>query len=170
MSLLTTTAAIAAATLASAYALGGFMSKSIETEIEIDAPVSVVWETFSETASYPEWNPFVRRLDGDWEVGATLDVLVQAEGSSPMTFAPTVLVAENNRELRWVGKLGFRGLFDGEHYYIFEETDRGTTIFRHGETFTGMLTYALLPVIGADTERGFNEMNRALRDRVGASL
>ena len=83
-----------------------------------------------------------------------------------MDFAPKVLVAEENAEFRWIGKLGFEGVFAGEHYFILEETDRGTTIFRHGETFTGLLAYPLFAVIGEGTENGFKAMNLALKARV----
>jgi hypothetical protein len=83
-----------------------------------------------------------------------------------MDFAPEILVADENAELRWVGKFGFKGIFDGEHYFILEETDRGTTIFRHGESFTGILGYPLLALIREDTENGFKAMNVALKARV----
>ena len=34
-----------------------------------------------------------------------------------MTFKPNILVFEENKELRWLGKLFFKGLFDGEHKF-----------------------------------------------------
>ncbi len=78
-----------------------------------------------------------------------------------MAFSPRVLVLEPQRELRWKGKLGFEGLFDGEHYFRLTPTATGTR-FEHGETFTGLL----VPLLGdmfEPTERGFNAMNQALR-------
>ena len=42
----------------------------------------------------------------------------------------------------------------------------GTTIFRQNETFSGMLAFILLPLIGNDTESGFKAMNEALKARV----
>lgn len=170
MSILTSAAALTAAALLAAYGAGGLMTKKITTEIEIDAPVETVWAEFANTAAYGDWNPFVKHLSGDWTVGNTLNVTVQPEGQSAMDFVPEVLVADEGQELRWVGRLGVKGIFDGEHYYIFEETDRGTTIFRHGENFSGMLAYVLFPLIGDSTETGFNAMNQALKDRVEASI
>ncbi len=83
-----------------------------------------------------------------------------------MNFTPTVLVSDESQELRWIGRLGFKGIFDGEHYFIMEETAEGTTLFRHGETFSGMLAYVLFPLIGEDTEAGFNALNEALKSRL----
>ena len=86
-----------------------------------------------------------------------------------MDFTPEVLVAIEKEELRWVGRLGFKGIFDGEHYFILEETDRGTTVFRHGENFTGLLGYPLIALIREDTHNGFVAMNKALKARAEAS-
>ena len=165
MSILTTTT-LAATTLVAAFGLGQITGPSIQTEIEIDAPASAVWKELADTDAYADWNPFVRRIEGDLEVGQSLEVTVGADGNTPMDFTPEVLVADENEELRWVGRLGFKGIFDGEHYFILEETDRGTTIFRHGETFTGLLGYPLLALIREDTQNGFLAMNEALKARV----
>lgn len=166
MSILTTSALVAGTALVAAFAIGQFAGPSITTEIEIDAPPSAVWTELYATEAYGDWNPFVRRISGDLEVGKRLEVTVGAVGNTPMDFTPEVLVADEDAELRWVGRLGFRGIFDGEHYFILEETDRGTTLFRHGETFTGVLGYPLLALIREDTHNGFLEMNEALKARV----
>jgi len=168
MSILTTAATALAATLIGAYAIGQFTSRSINTEITIDAPAEAVWSELADTDAHSEWNPFIRSFSGVLEVGNRLEVTVQPEGKSPMSFTPTVLVSEEARELRWVGRLGFQGIFDGEHFFILEANDNGTTTFRHGERFSGMLAYALFPLIGADTAKGFEAMNRALKERVEA--
>lgn len=168
MSILATTAAVVATALVAAYGIGQFTSKSILTEVEIAAPASAVWAELADSDAYADWNPFVKHLSGDLKVGNHLNVTIQSEGNSPMDFTPEVLVANADKELRWVGRLGVKGIFDGEHYFIMEETDRGTTIFRHGENFSGMLVYILLPLIGEDTENGFKAMNQALKSRVEA--
>jgi len=38
-----------------------------------------------------------------------------------MTFRPTILKAEPERELRWLGRLLLPGLFDGEHVFEIEQ-------------------------------------------------
>ncbi len=47
-----------------------------------------------------------------------------------------------------------------------EDTADGTTLFRDGERFKGMLSIVLLPLIGEDTEKDLNAMNKALNARV----
>ncbi len=42
------------------------------TEVEIDAPVERVWEIMTDFEAFPDWNPFIKKMRGDLEVGATL--------------------------------------------------------------------------------------------------
>jgi len=133
--------------------------RRIETAIDIAAPPRAVWDVLVDFAAYPDWNPFIRRLQGEARVGARLEVTVQPPGGKPMTFKPTVLAAEPARELRWLGRVLMPGLFDGEHGFRLEATAGGCRL-HHGETFGGIL----VPLFGKmldDTERGF-----ALKQRV----
>ena len=168
MTALANTAAIASLSLVAAYGLGRITGPSIKTEIEIAAPAHAVWKVLTDADAFSEWNPFVKSMSGDLKAGNTLAITVQPDGKSAMKFTPKVLKAHPNQELRWLGKLGFKGIFDGEHYFVLEETPQGTTILRHGETFRGLLAYPLFAMIGKDTRTGFEAMNQALKARVEA--
>lgn len=166
MSLLLKSASIAAGLVIAAYGVGLFAGPSIRTQTEIAAPASQVWQELVNGKAYSEWNPFIKHMSGDLTVGDQLKVTIQPEGKAPMNFTPNVLVADESKELRWVGRLGFKGVFDGEHYFKLEETSKGTTLLHHGEYFKGILAYPLFALIGKDTENGFNAMNEALKKRV----
>jgi hypothetical protein len=139
--------------------------KEIHTEIEINAPAEKVWRVLTDFAAYPEWNPFVRRLDGEVSVGARLQVYIQSAGGKGMSFRPTVLDAEPNKELRWLGHLWFPGIFDGEHSFVIEPLGDGRVRFVQRERFKGLLVPFLSKMLDRDTRRGFEEMNRALKLR-----
>jgi hypothetical protein len=72
-------------------------------------------------ANHSEWGclepPFVRRGEGEVKVGARLHVTIQPSARKGMSFRPTVLVADPERELRWLGRFLLPGLFDGEHSF-----------------------------------------------------
>lgn len=140
--------------------------KEIRTEIDIAAPAGRVWDTLTEFNTFPDWNPFIRRISGEAKVGAKLEVYLQPSGARGMTFRPTVTKAEPNRELRWLGRLGIPGLFDGEHIFEIESTDPTRIRFVQREEFRGLLVPLLARGLDRNTRRGFEEMNRALRDRV----
>lgn len=137
--------------------------KEIYTEIEISATPERVWQILTDFEALPEWNPFMRRASGEVKVGAKLEVFLQPSGGRGMTFKPTVVEATPNREFRWLGNLGVRGLFDGEHSFTIEPLGENRVRFVHRESFRGLLVPLLLLMVEKDTRRGFEEMNQALK-------
>jgi hypothetical protein len=139
--------------------------KELHSEIEIQAPAERVWQLLTDFASFPQWNPFIRKASGAIQVGGRLEVNIQPSGASGMTFRPTVLKAEPNRELRWLGHLLIPGLFDGEHIFTIEPLDETRVRFTQREVFTGLLVPVFARGLDTDTRRGFEEMNQALKAR-----
>jgi hypothetical protein len=138
--------------------------KEIHTEIEIEASAEQVWQILTDFASFPQWNPFIRRASGEIREGAQPEVYIQASGAKGTTFRPTILKAEPNRELRWLGRLWMPGLFNGEHIFTIERLAPNRVRFVQSEIFTGLF----VPLFGSvltDARRGFEEMNQALKER-----
>lgn len=165
MSVLLKSVAVIAVVLAGAHVAGQYSVRSLRTQISIAAAPAAVWERLADTDKYGDWNPFIRSLDGKLEAGQDLSVTIRTSGDKTMGFGPRVLVSKPGRELRWRGKLLMPGIFDGEHYFILEEQADGSTLFRHGEIFSGMLVLPLFAMIREDTEAGFRAMNEALKAR-----
>lgn len=140
--------------------------KRIDTEIEIDAPPDTVWAALVDFPGHAAWNPFIREISGEAVVGARLTAVIAPPGGKPMTFRPTVTVADAPRELRWVGRVLMPGLFDGEHWFRIEPREGGSTL-HHGEQFTGMLVPLVMREgMFKQTRFGFEVMNRALRNHL----
>ena len=139
--------------------------KELRSEIEIQASAERVWQLLTDFASFPQWNPFIRRASGNVQVGERLEVNIQPSGAGGMTFRPTVLKAESNRELRWLGHLLISGLFDGEHIFTIEPFGANRVRFVQREIFTGLLVPLFARGLDTDTRRGFEEMNQALKVR-----
>lgn len=137
------------------------MKTSIETQIHINAKPESVWAILSNFEKYPDWNPFVKSLTGKVAVGERIRVVLP-----DMTFRPTVLKFDENTELRWLGKLLIKGVFDGEHYFKLTSNSNGTTTLTHGENFSGILVDLFRKKLETDTKSGFKMMNEALKNRV----
>ena len=91
--------------------------KRIETQIDLPAVPSAVWDELVDTASIGSWNPFITSVTGVFEVGERLRVRIAPVGGRPMTFTPRVTVVEPGRRLEWLGTMGVPGLFDGRHSF-----------------------------------------------------
>jgi hypothetical protein len=119
-------------------------------------------------STYHEWNPLITSVAGAPNVGAELSVTLSPPDSDETTFRPTVLVYDEPRELRWVGKLWLPALFEGEQFFRCVEAEAGGTRFSHGVNLRGFL----LKFCGERLKhvaRGFVYMNQALKRRVERS-
>ena len=143
--------------------------KEIHAEIEIDASAERVWGILTDFASYPEWNSYIRKISGEPKVGEHLEVRFELPGSRGITLKPTVLNAEPNRELRWLGHLLVSGLFDGEHSLSIQPLGENRVRFVQGEAFRGLLVPLFAHSLDKGTRRGFEEMNRALKEQAEAT-
>jgi hypothetical protein len=127
--------------------------KELRSQIEIEAPAVRVWQVLTDFAACPEWNPFIRRVNGRPEVEEQLVVRMRPSGTRGLTFRPTVMKVEPNRELRWLGHLLAPGLFDGEHIFEIQELDRGRVLFIQREVFKGPLVPLLACSLDTDTQK-----------------
>ena len=132
----------------------------LETSISIPAPAAEVWAVLTDTTRYPDWNPFVRWIKGDFVVGKRIKA--QLPG---MVFTPRILAFDQDQELRWIGNLFMPGLFDGEHYFRLESKG-DSTVFHHGEHFSGILVPLFRRKLNTEIKEGFEAMNEALRAEV----
>jgi hypothetical protein len=138
----------------------------LRTEIEIEASPEEVWNVLTDFPRYPEWNPFLVKMKGPLRAGERLEVTMSLPDSNKeYVFRPRLLLCEAPRELRWLGHLWFKGLFDGEHFFRLNESGPGITRLVHGEDFSGLFLRLALGTV-TEAGRGFAYMNQALKRRV----
>jgi len=138
----------------------------IKTQVIIKAPLYKVWAVLMDFENYPDWNSFIKKITGRPKVGGQIQVRIVSPEGKHMTFKPVVLAFEHNKEFRWLGKLWFKGLFDGEHTFELKDQGKGTTVFNHSETFKGILVGLFKKQLENSTRSGFERMNRDLKKRV----
>lgn len=136
------------------------MKKHIRTQIEIQAPVDIVWNILMDFHNYPKWNPFIRQISGEPQVGQQLKVEICPPHGNMMKFSPSVLECKKNHSFIWKGKLLIKGIFDGQHQFILQEQPDGNTLLIHEEYFSGILVRW---IDLSKTEKGFQLMNNALK-------
>jgi len=141
------------------------MAKHIETEIEIDAPASTVWNILTNFEELPQWSSFIDNIDGDGRVGSKLVVRMSLPERKPMTFKPKVLAYDENRELRWIGRLLLPRIADGEHSFVIEPISENRVRFVHNETFRGILIPLIFKGMKNDVRAAFVRFNEGLKQR-----
>lgn len=134
------------------------MTKTLDTQIEINASQKEVWKTLTNTNKFPEWNPFITSMKGELKLGNTIEV--QLPG---MKFKPKIVSIDENKEFKWLGHLFVKGLFDGKHQFILQKITETKTLFIHKEEFKGALVPLFKKMIEGKTKDGFLAMNLALK-------
>jgi hypothetical protein len=137
--------------------------KEIYTEVNIQTSAEKVWRILTDFKSYPEWNPFILEAYGKIELKGKLTITLRPPDSAEMTFRPTIIKFEPNRELRWLGHLFIPGLFDGEHSFIIEPIKSDQVLFIQREKFTGILVPLFAKKLDSGTKHGFIDMNNAIK-------
>lgn len=144
-----------------------FAMRSLHTEIQIAASPKRVWEALTDFSAFPEWNPFILEAHGQLDEGSRIVVTLRLGKGRRFRIRPRLLRVTLNRELRWKGRVGLPGIFDGEHVFQIEPGPEGTgTRFIHQEHFRGILVPVLWRKLDSETRAGFQAMNRALKARV----
>jgi hypothetical protein len=139
----------------------------IKTETLIDASPERVWAEITDFASFPSWNPFVRKAEGRLAPGEQLKIRLRLDRGMRMTFRPRVTVVRPNRELRWLATLGRPGVFDVDRAFEIEPYGEGRVRFVMSEECTGWLTPVMFATnLEAQLYRGYDAYNQALRKRV----
>lgn len=77
------------------------MRTTIQTEIIINAPLEIVWNTLMQFEHYPNWNPFIQQIIGDAKVGNKIKVTLQDPQKNKMSFHAVVLNKQENLEFKW---------------------------------------------------------------------
>jgi len=135
------------------------------TKTEIAAPAEIVWQILTDFNKYPEWNPFIVKIKGSLDKGSRLTVLLDNQNGKKQKFARRLKKIVRNSEFRWHGYVFMPGLLDAEHLFVVEKLSKVKTLFMQSERFSGILSPILTPFIRSSTEKSFDKMNEALKNR-----
>lgn len=138
----------------------------IDTEVIINATPNKVWSVLLDTAAYPSWNPFIKKVLGGIYLGNKIKVTIMPGANKPMIFSPRITSLIANCEFKWQGSLLVPGLFDGEHFFELSSVANNATRLVHYEKFSGLLCKMVMIRFAKDTKVGFQAMNLALKNLV----
>ena len=141
-------------------------ARTIEASVVIDTSPRAVWTVLADLAHHAEWNPFMESIEGTPREGERLRITMRPDPEGrPFRFSPRLMRVRPPHELRWRGRLGVPGLFDGEHAFVLHALPGGQTRLVQSERFSGLLVPFMTGTLDA-TAAAFAAMNEALRERV----
>ncbi len=140
-------------------------SVEITATTTVQAAASRVWADLTDTARYPDWNPFVRRLDGALEVGGRLEAVLQP-ADKPQTLRPRVVEVDGGRSFTWLGHVMVPGVLDGRHSFTVVPDGHDSARLVQHERLSGILVPVFRRMLTEQSPRAFAAMNDALAARV----
>ncbi|MCB9541809.1 MAG: SRPBCC domain-containing protein [bacterium] len=134
-----------------------------EAAATIDAPPETVWSILTDTAHWPEWDPYCERVEGQVALGKKVKVFTKL--SPGRAFPVKVAELDAPRAMTWQGGMPF-GLFKGVRTYRLAPAGSGTR-FTMREEFSG----PMLKMIGKtipDMTEAFQAFVDGLKQRAEA--
>ncbi len=131
-----------------------------EAATTIDAPPETVWAVLTDTAKWPEWDPFCERIEGTLALGGKVKAYTTL--SPGRAFPVKVAELDAPRAMTWQGGMPL-GLFKGVRTYRLAPDGAGTR-FTMREEFSG----PMLKLIGKtipDMNDAFAAFCAGLKDR-----
>lgn len=142
------------------------MSSPIHTDILIQAPIAMVWQTLVQLDAYHVWNPLYVRARGQIAPGERLRLEAVIPGRGRFTFMPVVYRYRQGASFSWVGHVGHRRLLRAEHHFELVRVGVASTVLIQEEAFDGLGSVLALKLVQADARRSFQRMQLALKQRV----
>jgi hypothetical protein len=137
--------------------------KEVRSEIEICAPRELVWHVLTDFPSFPQWNPFVKHIEGSLVPGELLTIVVQAGTGPARTLQSKLLCVDPGQSLIWRGHPHVPGVVTSEHGFTLEVLPNGRTRFVHRCAFQGLLGSWFARRAAEHMNCGLVEMNRAIK-------
>lgn len=144
---------------------------TIESTIDVDAPIDRVWAILVDLDAYGAWNPFTPRIDASLRVGEPV-VLHVAMKPGEKLLVQTEICSANDpvaRELGWGMTMGAPFLLKANRIQRLTALEGGGTRYHTSDVFSGLLTPLVMALYRVHIQRGFDEVARALARRAQAS-
>lgn len=133
---------------------------SYQTEIEISAPVDVVWQVLTQEIPRSPAPFGILRLEGEIALGAKIKLW--SEVAPKRAFALTVDALDAPYKMVWRGGMPF-GLFTGTRVFTLSSNKHGST-FHMQETFSGPMS-GIITKSMPDLAPSFTKFAQALKSK-----
>jgi len=140
----------------------------VEHRIQFPGTRETAWAALTRADLFDQWNPYVKKIEGELRPGETLRVtIVQENWKLPIVVRPEVITATAPAELHWHGSVLTQGFLETDHRFRFEDVGDGIIELIQTEEFRGWLAHRMK---NSESKRytfeAFERMDLALARRV----
>lgn len=140
----------------------GLSHHTIHTDIEIDAPIDVVWSVLTDTPSYQEWAAFMVDIKNQIEDGSQITVSFQLNpAKNKLTIIDHTITVEDGVEFYWAEKAP--GGFRDNHRFRVEPIEGGRTRFVQSDELKGGIVLVMGGRLARMLVKGYQAFNRSLK-------
>ncbi|MEQ8677060.1 MAG: SRPBCC domain-containing protein [Aggregatilineales bacterium] len=139
--------------------------KVFEAMIDIDAPRATVWQHLTDFSSYPQWNPFIVRAEGELKQG---NVIRFRASAMPITISALIASLIPEEEFIWEARFPLPGM-NPRYIRQLQSLDDGRTRFINREEFTGFLVPLMTPILNSQAGI-YQKTCEALKARVETAV
>jgi uncharacterized protein YndB with AHSA1/START domain len=138
----------------------------LRVETVIDAPPERVWAVLADFARWDQWNPTLLHPDGPPAAGTEVRMKLQL-GPVKVPMRQLIREVAPPRRLVWRSRQPIPRALDVERQFEIEPVDDGRrSRLVQSETTTGWLAGAEVALLGKAIIRGYENLARALAERV----
>lgn len=142
------------------------MSKKIPqvyTEITINASKEKVWKALLDFQSYPTWNTFITKIEGNSDIGGKVKFRLALPIGFPLELERTICRNTPNKVLAWNGYMVAQRLFEATYIFEMEEKTENEVLFIQREEYKGFMVPFVKFMLPALLKKGFENMNQDLK-------
>ncbi len=143
-----------------------FYHKIESVAVDINAPVSKVWEVLVDLERYPEWNPFTVQIEADLsQLGNDVSLHVQMSPTKKLVQVEELRVNDKEEQLSWGVTMVHPAMFWAQRDQLLTVIDDKTTRYVTVDVFKGLLVPLMIMFYGKAIKNGFDAIAMALKER-----
>lgn len=133
-----------------------------ELSIPIKAGREVLWRILSDVENYPTWNSVVTKARGELKEGNSIKLALRFQQGKPKPATCQVKKIQAQDYFLLTQTLIGTGFLHMEHYFILEEKEPGTVLFRQKWEMYGLLAKLMKKPLSGSLA-AFERMNMELK-------
>jgi hypothetical protein len=138
----------------------------VQVETIIQADAAAVWAILLRFEDYPNWNPYITKIEGKAEKGKRLHIHIDGK-EKDYDFKAKVLEMKPDSAFAWGGGALF--FFKARHYFKLEDIGEGKIKFTQGESWRGWFGKSYGKKVYQEAATNFERMNLKLKEMVEES-